>query len=259
MKTWLSFPCSRCVTNTPGGWDVVVQPPETPELSVSFDQVFGGGTTTVETSELAPGDGPGGLEFAGMYYDINTTCVYEGPITINIAYDDTGMTPEQEQNLRLMHWISSNQVWEDITVLPVDTANNVITGVTDSLSVFGIASLPTFNGFLAPVNMPPAKMSVFKQKSTIPLKFRLTDLAGAPVTDATATVWMQRLTDGVPGDVNETVTSTQPDGGITFRCDADSGQYIFNLSTKTMTSGIYRIHANIMGGMMDEWVDVAVK
>jgi len=244
--------------NTPEGTSVQVEPE--PGLSLTFDTVSEEGAASVETSTTAPGGGPGGLEFQGLYYDINTTCVYSGPITISLTYDDTGMTLQQEESLRLMHWVTANQTWVDITVLPVDTLNNIITGVTDSLSVFAIATLPVFDGFLPPINMPPAAMSVFKQKSTIPVKFKLLDAAtGAPVPGVVATIWGVRVSLGVPSGVNEAVISTQPDGGDTFRYDPTAGQYIFNLSTKNLSPGVYRIHANIMGGLMDRWVDVAVK
>jgi hypothetical protein len=170
------------------------------------------------------------------------------------------MTLQQEESLRLMHWLTADQRWENITVLPVDTLNNIVTGVTNSLSVFALAVQPVFDGFRPPINMPPAAMSVFKQKSTIPVKFRLLDAAtGAPVPGVVATIWGVRVSLGVPSGVNEAVISTQPDGGDTFRYDPTAGQYIFNLSTKNLAPGVYRIHADIMGGLMDRWVDVAVK
>jgi WD40 repeat protein len=243
--------------NTPEGSNVAVQPE--PGMNLTFDNVSEGGTATVETSTTAPGGGPGGLEFQGLYYDINTTCVYSGPVTICLSYDDTGMTPEQEASLRLMHWVTADQVWRDITT-SVDTVNNVICGSADSLSVFALATFPVFDGFLQPINMPPSLMSVFKQKSTIPVKFRLLDPAtGAPVPNVAATIWCQRVAGGVPNPVNEPVYATQPDGGNAFRYDPTAGQYIFNLSTKSLTAGVYRIHASIMGGLMDRWVDVALK
>jgi hypothetical protein len=245
--------------NTPEGSSVQVEPE--PGLNMTFDTVSEGGTTTVETSDTAPGGGPGGLEFLGTYYDINTTCVYSGPITISLTYDDSGMTPEQEVNLRLMHWVTADQMWVDITT-SVDRVKNVITGVTDSLSVFAIAQLlPVFQGFLPPINMPPQAMSVFKQKSTIPVKFRLLDpVTGAPWPNVLATIWVEQVTAGVPSGVNEPFNSTQPDGGNAFRYDPAAGQYIFNLSTKALMAGItYRIHASMLGGLMDRWVDVALK
>jgi len=250
--------------NTPEGSNVLVQPENVPEMAITFDSVATDGTTSVEVSTSPPDGGPGGLEFQGTFYDINTTCVHSGPVTISLPYDDTGMTAEQEASLQLMHWVTANQVWEDITTSR-DPVNNVITGATTSLSVFGIAfgiaTLPVFQGFLQPINMPPSAMSVFKQKSTIPVKFRLLDAAtGAPVPNVVATIWGERIAAGAPSGVNEPVYSTQPDGGNAFRYDPTSGQYIFNLSTKSLTSGtVYRIHARIMGGLMDRWVDVAVK
>jgi len=245
--------------NTSEGDDVVVEPE--PGLTMTFDAVTEGGSTTVEVSDTAPGGGPGGLEFQGVFYDINTTCVYEGPITISFSYDDTGMTLEQEQALRLMHWLAmaTPPVWEDITQLPVDTENNIITGVASSLSVFAVAALPVFNGFLPPINMPPQAMSVFKQKSTIPVKFQLLDSQGNPVPDLQAVISGQLVTNGVPGDVNETLTANQADAGNLFRYDAEAGQYIFNLSTKNLSRGTYRIHAVAVDGLIDRWVDIAVK
>jgi len=239
------------------GVPVTVEPE--PGMEMTFANVSTGGTTSVETSTTAPGGGPGGLQFQGLYYDINTTCVYTGPVTICLSYDDTGMTPEQEASLQLLHWVTADQVWRNITT-SLDTVNNVICGSADSLSVFALATFPVFNGFLQPINMPPTAMSVFKQKSTIPVKFRLLDPAtGAPVPDVAATIWCQRVAGGVPNPVNEPVYATQPDGGNAFRYDPTAGQYIFNLSTKSLTTGVYRIHASIMGELMDRWVDVALK
>ena len=243
--------------NTSEGDDVVVEPE--PGMSMTFDNVTEGGSTTVEVSDTAPGGGPGGLEFQGVFYDINTTCVYDGPIAISFSYDDTGMTLEQEEALRLMHWLAMEQRWEDVTVLPVDTVNNVITGITDSLSVFAVAALPVFNGFLPPINMPPQAMSVFKQKSTIPVKFRLLDAQGNPAPDLEAVISGQMITNGVPGDVNETLVSNQADSGNLFRYDAEAGQYVFNLSTKNLARGTYRIHVVTMDGLIDRWVDIAIK
>jgi len=121
-----------------------------------------------------------------------------------------------------------------------------------------LAVTPSVDGFLQPINMPPDTMSVFKQRSTIPVKFRLTDPAtGDPVTDANATIWGVKVAEGVPGDVNEALESTQPDGGDTFRYS--NGQYIYNLSTKNLDPGVYRIHARILEGLIDLWVDVALK
>jgi hypothetical protein len=159
--------------------------------------------------------------------------------------------------LALLHWDSGSMEWVNITS-SVDTSNNVVCGVTTSFSVFALAVVPAFEGFLAPINMPPAEMSVFKLKSTVPVKFRLIDPAsGLSVANAQATIWAVKVSNGVPGDVNEPLVSTQPDGGTSFRYDG--GQYIFNLGTRNLGQGVYRIHADILGGLMDRWVDIAIK
>lgn len=244
--------------NTSAGAQVTT----TPEagLELTFDTVTEGGTTTVETSSTAPGGGPGGLQFEGLFYDINTTSVFEGPVTICLTYDDTGMTVAKEVRLRLMHWETANQVWVDITKLPVDTDSNIVCGVTNSFSVFALATVPVLEGFSSPINMPPNEMSVFKKGSTVPVKFRLLDpVTGGAVPDALATIWAQQVSMGVPADVNEELVSTQPDGGNLFRYDPQEEQYIFNLSTKYLRTGFYRVHASAVGGLVEQWVVMAIR
>jgi N-acetylneuraminic acid mutarotase len=105
------------------------------------------------------------------------------------------------------------------------------------------------HGFLQPINMPPQTQSVFKIGSTIPAKFQLFLADGVtPVSTAVATIQVNKVSSGVPSTVNETVTSTVPNQGITFRYDAGSQQYIFNLGTKSWTSGTYQITALLDDG-----------
>ncbi len=105
------------------------------------------------------------------------------------------------------------------------------------------------HGFLQPINTPPQGQSVFKIGSTIPVKFQLF-LADSvtPVSTAVATIQVNRVSNSVPSNVNETVTSTVPNQGITFRYDVVSQQYIFNLGTKGWTSGTYQITALLNDG-----------
>jgi hypothetical protein len=59
---------------------------------------------------------------------------------------------------------------------------------------------------------------------------------------------VNRVSNSAPSNVNETVTSTVPNQGITFRYDVVSQQYIFNLGTKGWTSGTYAITALLNDG-----------
>ncbi len=101
---------------------------------------------------------------------------------------------------------------------------------------------------LQPVNADGS--SVFKQGSTVPVKFRVcTQNSSAPIgpttTNPTVVQGFQlvgKYSDTAPLTVNETVVSTTPDSQ--FRWDSTGQQWIFNLSTKNLSSGytyVYQI------------------
>jgi hypothetical protein len=81
-------------------------------------------------------------------------------------------------------------------------------------------------GFLPP--LAPENKRVFKQGSTIPVKFRIADPEGGPVPDAGATLAVYRAGAGEA----EVISTAAGDWGNRFRYDPAGDQYIFNLSTK---------------------------
>jgi len=90
--------------------------------------------------------------------------------------------------------------------------------------------------------------SVFKQKSTVPAKFRVCDAYGNSV-GTSGVVASFRLIQVVTGttmnEVSETVDSTTPD--TAFRWDSTDQQWIFNVSTKNLYANrtyVYRIYLN---------------
>ncbi len=105
-------------------------------VALHFDGVSSEGVTTAipHSSGNPP---PPNLEIlGGACYNITTTAVFSGDVYVTIPYDDTGLTLEQEQDLTLQH--SNGSGWDDITVQPVDTTNNRITGKTTSFSDFAV-------------------------------------------------------------------------------------------------------------------------
>lgn len=99
---------------------------------------------------------------------------------------------------------------------------------------------------LQPVNADGT--SVFKQGSTVPVKFRVCDANGVSIgTPGVVTNFkLVQTTAGTTSTVvNEPVDSTTPD--TTFRWDATAQQWIFNLNTKALVAGTtytYRITLN---------------
>jgi hypothetical protein len=101
------------------------------------------------------------------------------------------------------------------------------------------------HAILQPINSDGS--SVFKLGSTVPAKFRACDANGVSIgTAGVVTSFLLVATSTDPNAaINETVASTTPD--TAFRWDATSQQWIFNMSTKTLTSKItyyYEISLN---------------
>ena len=92
--------------------------------------------------------------------------------------------------------------------------------------------------------------SIFKQGSTVPVKFRLTDAAGAAVGTATGTVsYVEGSAEVIPSQqVIEAVSTSAASISNQFRWDATAQQYIFNLGTKTMRAGPYTIVIDLDDG-----------
>jgi hypothetical protein len=105
---------------------------------------------------------------------------------------------------------------------------------------------------LQPVN--PDGTSVFKQKSTVPVKFRVCDANGVSIgADVVAGfALVQIVTGAVANDVNEDVQSTTPD--TTFRFDPSGQQWIFNTNTKALlASRTYRYWVTLTDGSRIEY------
>jgi len=98
---------------------------------------------------------------------------------------------------------------------------------------------------LQPVNGDGS--SVFKQKSTVPAKFRVCDANGVSVgTPGVVRSFILVVSGaGTINEVDEAVTSTTPD--TTFRWDPTAQQWIFNMDTKNLSANmtyVYRITLN---------------
>jgi lysophospholipase L1-like esterase len=103
-----------------------------------------------------------------------------------------------------------------------------------------------FSGLLQPINSDGS--SVFKLGSTIPVKFTLANSASAPVAIASATLTTAKLANSIEGTEVEAVSTSAASTGNQFRYDATSRQYVFNLSTKSLTSGTWSLKVTLDDG-----------
>lgn len=127
-----------------------------------------------------------------------------------------------------------------VTWTATDTSGNVTTA-TQTVTVHY-----DFKGILQPIN--PDGSSVFKAGSTVPVKFQLKNASGQYVSTAVASLTYQKVNSTVTSAVNEAVSTSAAGINNYFRYDATSNQYVFNLSTKGMAAGAYRLTITLDDG-----------
>jgi hypothetical protein len=98
--------------------------------------------------------------------------------------------------------------------------------------------------FLQPIN--PDGSSIFKLGSTVPVKFELTGASNC-IRNLVAKLTVTKVGDAVAGTVVEGTSTSGADSGNTFRYSG--GQYVFNLSTKSLAKGTWLLKADLGDGV----------
>ena len=83
------------------------------------------------------------------------------------------------------------------------------------------------------------------RRGVVPVKFNLTQGGVATCDLPPATIAVTRTAGGVVGQVNESVYSGNADTGSNFRID--SCQYVYNLNSRALGVGTYRVDILIDG------------
>lgn len=134
-------------------------------VKVTFTNVTGTGATWLETTETGPSVPEGFTIGDSRYYNLLTNATVSGEITVCITYDEGALTvPETE--LLLLHWdtMANPPGWQNITST-LDTRDNVICGVTKSLSPFVIGTV------VATAVGNPSTPNAFALHSNVPNPF----------------------------------------------------------------------------------------
>ena len=97
-----------------------------------------------------------------------------------------------------------------------------------------------FIGFEQPINADGS--SIFNG-GTVPVKIRISDANGAPVTDANAYVWFAKKTDAVVGDTQEAVSQSAASTDNQMRYDPLENHYVFqwDITGAAVTNGTYAL------------------
>jgi lysophospholipase L1-like esterase len=103
-----------------------------------------------------------------------------------------------------------------------------------------------FSGILQPVNADGS--SIFKLGSTVPVKFTLTNAAGASQGSAVANLTIAKVTNEIDGSFVEATSTAAATTGTLFRYDTTAQQYIFNLGTKELSKGTWTLKVTLDDG-----------
>jgi hypothetical protein len=121
--------------------------------------------------------------------------------------------------------------------VPCPKSPNGYNGTNDTGNI-GVTYL--FIGFEQPINADGS--SIFNG-GTVPVKIRISDANGAPVTDANAYVWFAKKTDAVVGDTQEAVSQSAASTDNQMRYDRLENHYVFqwDITGAAVTNGTYAL------------------
>jgi hypothetical protein len=113
-------------------------------------------------------------------------------------------------------------------------------------SQFQVQVQYAWSGIQQPVNADGS--SIFQLGRTVPVKFQLAG-ASANITNAVAKLTVAKVSSAIDGTYMEAVSTSAADTGNQFRYDASSGQYVFNLATKGLSTGTWSLSINLGDGV----------
>jgi hypothetical protein len=175
-----------------------------------------------------------GFSDAGLIDDPWSVDVNWGDGSAHTTYD----TSSQGAQSQLAHLFVGAGSW---TVGAAVTDKDSGSGANSSAA--GAVSLlySTGQGILQPINYTGPR-SAFKIGSTIPVKIKISDCSGSPVSGLSPQVSLKYVDGSPDGTALEDVVSTVPDQGTTMRYTGSPDyQYIYNLATKGRSTGDYTV------------------
>ena len=169
-------------------------------------------------------------------------------LTLNFSATDSG-----SGIYSIVATLNGTQVTNGQTVILTQPGTNTFTlTATDKVGNVATQSatfkvLYAWQGLQPPI--PASGVQVFKLGSVIPLKFQLKDANGGLVSTAHATLTVQKLSNNIP--VGTPLNATPPGSASTgniFQYMSGPGQYMYNLSTKPLSSGTWQLQVHLDDG-----------
>jgi hypothetical protein len=148
--------------------------------------------------------------------------------------------------------------WFSFSFAQVDTVWFVPAGAHLAIDNITYNRGYSWTGVLQPINTDGS--SIFKLGSTVPVKFMLTG-ASAGITDLVAKLYVAKISNNIAGSEAEAASSNPASTGNTFRYDATTGEYIYNLGTKgtSWTAGTYQLRIDLGDGDTTRTVNISLK
>ncbi len=103
-------------------------------------------------------------------------------------------------------------------------------------------------GFLPPIKEDGS--GVYNKGKTLPVKFKLRDANGNPYSGASARLYIAKISNNATGGDEIPLSSGGADTGNEFRYDRGAGNYVYNLSTGSMSTGLWQIKAVLGNGQV---------
>jgi hypothetical protein len=231
-----------------------VDGPLTATCSKAAGTVFPIGTTTVTCSATDAGGNKGDNNFTVTVQDtlapkltvsVNKTATATSANGATVAYTAATATDIVDGSVAASCDKASGSVFPLGTTTVTCTATDATGNVGEKQ--FTVSVTAAWSNVLQPINVDGS--SIFKLGSTVPVKFQLTG-ASAGIKNLVARLYIQRIGPGGAGSVIEAISTSNATTGNLFRYDVTAGQYIFNLGTKTLSTGTYQLRIDVGDGVL---------
>jgi len=132
------------------------------------------------------------------------------------------------------HLLNFNTVGTHIIeITAVDFLGNSITKTITFKVIY------QFSNFLPPIKLDGS--GIYKQGRTLPIKFQLTDVNNQFFSTAIVQLVTAKIQNEVVGNDEIPLSTSAADSDNVFRYDSESNQYIYNLSTDTLSVGTWQL------------------
>ena len=220
-------------------------------MTVAFSSITQPGNTTLTSSSGGPAQ-PAGFALGNppMYYEVSTTATFSGGVTVCIDYTGIAFTGSPQ----LFH--QENGAWVDRTT-SVDPVNHIVCGQLASFSFVALFERAPRATYVIERLYDSTKTK--KSGSAYPIKVSLRNGAGQNVSSPSIVLHAVSVTQAstnAVGPLDDTGTAN-PD--FDFRYDASLAGYIFNLSTKGISTGTYNLNFTVGSDPTPYSVPFAVK